>query len=173
MLRRYNADRINNNLPLTEPLNNFRAAIPEGYYPKLVHSGSNKPFPPRHSNCFLSDVRRPMDFSFVEIRDLERWSDRIYHAIDQGFVIDKNGKQLSLADDKGIDILGNAIESTALSPNDQLYGNLHNQGHNIISFAHDPDGKYMEGGTVMSMFETALRDPIFFVSFTFIHSVLV
>lgn len=50
---------------------------------------------------------------------------------------------MPFAEDTGIDILGNMIESSILSPNRTLYGDLHNQGHNIISYIHDPDGRFL------------------------------
>lgn len=70
---------------------------------------------------------------------------------------------LNLLGDDGIDVLGNVVESSSLSPNRLLYGNLHNQGHNIISFVHDPDQKYLEEYGVMGDVTTAMRDPIFYV----------
>lgn len=73
---------------------------------------------------------------------------------------------------RGIDILGNMIEaSPVLSVNMQLYGNLHNQGHNIISFAHDPDGRHLEEFGVMGDVTTAMRDPIFYRWHGFINTV--
>lgn len=56
--------------------------------------------------------------------------------------------------------------------NSQYYGNLHNQGHNIISFAHDPDARHLEDFGVMGDVTTAMRDPIFYRWHSFIDSVL-
>lgn len=39
---------------------------------------------------------------------------------------------------KGIDILGDLVEASDLSPNPTLYGSLHNMGHNVIAYSHDP-----------------------------------
>ena len=44
--------------------------------------------------------------------------------------------------EKGIDILGNIIESTCLSVNRDYYGDLHNQGHVLLAYMHDPDGRF-------------------------------
>lgn len=164
MLHRYNIDRVNNDLPLVRPFNNFRIPMLEAYFPKLVRSENGQPFPPRQTNCFMSDVHRPKDNALLEVGDLERWRDRIYHAIDQGFMVDNNGDKVLLTEDVGIDILANAIEASACSPNFKLYGNLHNLGHNVIAYAHDPEDRYLESGGVMSLVETAMRDPIFYVS---------
>lgn len=65
-------------------------------------------------------------------------------------------------EEKGIDILGDMIEASQLSPNPKLYGNLHNQGHNVISYCHDPENRYLEDFGVMGDVTTAMRDPIFY-----------
>lgn len=70
----------------------------------------------------------------------------------------------------GIDTLGNIVESCSLTPNRQLYGNLHNQGHNVISYSHDPEGRYLEEYGVMGDVATAMRDPIFYRWHTFIDN---
>lgn len=68
----------------TKPLNNLRDVIPEGYFPKIIRSSNNRAYPPRVTNTILSDLNR--DDATVEVSDLERWRDRIYQAIDQGYV---------------------------------------------------------------------------------------
>lgn len=104
-----------------KPLNNFRERIPEGYFPKIVRSSSNRAYPGRPNNLFLQDINR--DDEQVEIAEVERWRDRIFQAIDQGFVIEQGtNRQIPLDETSGIDVLGSVIESNALSPNRQLYG---------------------------------------------------
>lgn len=61
--------------------------------------------------------------------------------------------------------------SPVLSINSNFYGNLHNQGHNIISYAHDPDARHLEEFGVMGDVTTAMRDPIFYRWHGFIDSV--
>ena len=58
-----------------------------------------------------------------------------------------------LDDNTGIDVLGNMVESSILSPNRQLYGNLHNMGHVFISFVHDPEHKYLVKKLYMMYFK--------------------
>lgn len=62
----------------------------------------------------------------------------------------------------GIDLLGNIIESSVISVNRQLYGDLHNYGHVFISFIHDPDHKNLESFGVIGDSATACRDPAFY-----------
>lgn len=54
------------------------------------------------------------------------------------------------------------MESTALSINPDFYGNLHNEGHNAISYCHDPEARFLEDFGVMGDVTTAMRDPIFY-----------
>lgn len=63
---------------------------------------------------------------------------------------------------RGIDILGDLVEASDLSPNKTLYGSLHNMGHNVIAYSHDPDNRYLEQFGVMGDVTTAMRDPIFY-----------
>lgn len=104
-----------------KPLNNFRERIPEGYFPKIVRSLNNRAYPGRPNDLFLQDINREDDQ--VEIAELERWRDRIFQAIDQGYVVEQGtNRQIPLDDTRGIDILGDILESSALTPNRQLYG---------------------------------------------------
>lgn len=54
------------------------------------------------------------------------------------------------------------IEPSDLSPNQQLYGNLHNLLHVAVSLVHDPDQRHLETFGVMGDSATAMRDPIFY-----------
>ena len=47
----------------------------------------------------------------------------------------------NLTEEGGIDILGNIMEASILSPNMNLYGDLHNMLHVIIALCHDPDAR--------------------------------
>ena len=42
-----------------------------------------------------------------------------------------------------IDILGNMIEASILSPNPDFYGSLHNNGHLLTGYIHDPADRYL------------------------------
>ncbi|KAH8266304.1 hypothetical protein KR038_011975 [Drosophila bunnanda] len=170
ILARYNVERFCNNLKRVQPLNNLRVEIPEGYFPKILSSVNNRTYPARVSNQQLRDVDR--DDANIEISEVERWRDRVLAAIDQGYVEDASGNRTQLDDVRGIDILGNMIEaSPVLSINRTFYGNLHNEGHNIISYAHDPDRRHLEEFGVMGDVTTAMRDPVFYRWHGFIDSV--
>lgn len=91
LIARYNIDRFCNRLARVRGLTNLREAIPEAYFPKLSRSTTNTSYPPRVANTVLRDVDRPDDSTTVEVADLERWRDRIFEAIDQGFVLNVSG----------------------------------------------------------------------------------
>lgn len=54
----------------------------------------------------------------------------------------------------------NSIQSIPQNP--QYFGDLHNSGHVVISFIHDPQMKYKEEPAVMSDTTTSCRDPVFY-----------
>lgn len=54
------------------------------------------------------------------------------------------------------------MESSTLSANRELYGDLHNFGHVFLSYIHDPDHRYLESFGVIGDSTTAMRDPIFY-----------
>lgn len=174
ILSRYNSERLCNRLGRVKPLNNLRERIPEGYFPKIIRGVNNRAYPARVSDSVLQDLTRVEDDTYVEIAEVERWRDRIHNAIDQGFAVEQGtGRVIPLDEENGIDVLGNMLESTELSPNRQFYGNLHNMGHNLISFVHDPDGRHLEDYGVMADVATAMRDPIFYRWHAFIESICV
>ncbi|XP_059616951.1 phenoloxidase 2-like [Phlebotomus argentipes] len=162
IIARYNIERLCNRMGRVRHLSNLREAIPEGYFPKLSRSSNNQTYPPRFTNVTLKDIDRPDDNTQVQISDLEGWRDRILQAIDQGYVETTTGQRIPLDESRGIDILGDMIEASILSPNPRLYGDLHNMGHNVIAYNHDPDNNYLEQFGVMGDVTTAMRDPIFY-----------
>lgn len=67
--------------------------------------------------------------------------------------------------------MGDIVESTILSVNPTFYGNLHNEGHNAISYCHDPDARFLEDFGVMGDVTTAMRDPVFYRWHGFIDTI--
>lgn len=53
------------------------------------------------------------------------------------------GNRQNMTESGGIDLLGHIMEATRLSPNKALYGDMHNFGHVMIAFMHDPDGRHL------------------------------
>lgn len=162
LLARYNMERLCNNLARVRRLTNFYEPIEEGYYPKLDNSVASRAWPSRHPFTKMSNVNREKDHLQVDIQDLERWRDRLFEAIHNGRYLNKNGGVEQFRVENGIDILGNLVESNVLSINRTEYGNLHNQGHNLISYIHDPENLYLENFSVMGDSSTAMRDPVFY-----------
>merc|ERR1711970_328306 len=89
------------------------------------------------------------------------WEDRIRDAIAHGYVTAHDGTNIDILNDKGIDIIGNLIESSTYSPNPYYYGQLHNMAHIVLGRQGDPMGKFKQPPGVMEHFETATRDPAF------------
>ncbi|GJQ85376.1 PPO1 [Trypoxylus dichotomus] len=162
VVARYNLERFCNNLKRVTRFNEWKDPIEEAYFPKLDSLVASRAWPARVTNQRLSDLRREQDQITQDIDDLYRWRDRIFNAIHSGTVTRDDGTTQQLGEFDGIDILGNMIESSILSPNRTLYGDMHNMGHVFISYIHDPDHRHLETFGVMGDSATAMRDPIFY-----------
>ncbi|KAL3272976.1 hypothetical protein HHI36_014433 [Cryptolaemus montrouzieri] len=162
VVARYNSERLCNHLRRVERLTNLRDPIKEAYFPKLDSLVSSRSYPSRVANQVITNINRELDQIQVDIDDMERWRDRIFAAIQQGYVQSESGQQITLTENEGIDILGNIIESSILSPNQTFYGDYHNIGHIMISYIHDPDHRHLESFGVIGDSTTAMRDPVFY-----------
>ena len=96
VMARYNMERFSNNLPRVVRFNNFREPIAEGYFPKMDSLVASRAWPPRFQNTTLKDLNRELDQIQVDVADLERWRDRIFEAIHQGFVVNVSKMEVSL-----------------------------------------------------------------------------
>lgn len=171
IMARYNIERLCNRLSRVKRFINWREPIPEGYFPKLDSLVASRTWPARPAGSVLHDVNRPVDQLDFDIQDMERWRDRIYEAIHTGSVINTRGERVPLTERDGIDILGNIMEASILTPNPNVYGDLHNLGHVAIAYCHDPDHRYLESFGIMGDSATAMRDPIFYRLHAFVDDV--
>lgn len=131
-------------MPDVERFSNFRAPIREGYFPKLDTLVANRAWPSRPDGAVLRNLNRVAQEITLDIATVEQWRDRFVQAINSGFATNASGQRIALDETNGIEMLGNMMESSILSPNRELYGNLHNQLHNLISYSHDPDHRHLE-----------------------------
>lgn len=162
IIARYNLERLCNKLNRVVRWTDWKAPIEEAYFPKLDSLVASRAWPARVSNQVIRNLNREVDQIKQDVDDLIRWRDRIYAAIHSGFAQDERGGQIELTENEGIDILGNMVESSILSPNRTFYGDMHNMGHVFISYIHDPDHRHLESFGVMGDSATAMRDPIFY-----------
>nr|BAM76812.1 prophenoloxidase 2 [Mythimna separata] len=158
LIARYNCERLNNSLKRVKKFSNWREPIPEAYFPKLDSLTSSRGWPPRQANMRWQDLKRPVDGLDITINDMERWRRQIEEAISTGMVTHSDGSRSAL----DIDKLGNMLESSILSPNRELYGSIHNNGHSFSAYMHDPTHRYLESFGVIADEATTMRDPFFF-----------
>lgn len=88
IIHRYNVERFCNRLGKVKSMHNFREPIPEAYFPKMVRSANNRPYASRPKNFTIKDIDRYVEGLKFTITEMEQWRDRIYTAIDAGFVVD-------------------------------------------------------------------------------------
>ncbi|KAK9745338.1 Hemocyanin, all-alpha domain [Popillia japonica] len=134
IVARYNFERFCNSLKRVDRLVDWDAPIKEGYFPKLDSLVASRAYPARVKDMTLQDLDISNQNIKVDVADMKLWNDRIRNAIDQGFVMTPDNQRLNLDEFSGIDILGNMMESSELSPNRQFYGNLHGFGHLMLSY---------------------------------------
>ncbi|CAL4121185.1 unnamed protein product [Meganyctiphanes norvegica] len=152
---RFDAERLSNEMNFVDELYWDRPIV-EGFAPHTTYKYGGE-FPARPDNTNFEDVE-----GVAKIRDLMIWEDRIRDAIAHGYVTASDGTTIDILNDKGIDILGDLIESSTYSVNPYYYGALHNTAHIVLGRQGDPKGKFKQPPGVMEHFETATRDPAFF-----------
>ncbi|XP_053617529.1 phenoloxidase subunit 2 [Plodia interpunctella] len=158
IIARYNCERLNNSLKRVKKFSNWREPIPEAYFPKLDSLTSSRGWPPRQANMTWQDLNRPVDGLNVTISDMEKWRRNLEEAVSMGTVTLPNGTKQPL----DIDMLGNMLEASILSPNRELYGSVHNNGHSFSAYVHDPNHRYLESFGVIADEATTMRDPFFY-----------
>nr|CAA57880.1 hemocyanin [Penaeus vannamei] len=152
---RFDAERLSNYLDPVGELQ-WNKPIVDGFAPHTTYKYGGQ-FPARPDNVKFEDVD-----DVARIRDMVIVESRIRDAIAHGYIVDSEGKHIDISNEKGIDILGDIIESSLYSPNVQYYGALHNTAHIVLGRQGDPHGKFDLPPGVLEHFETATRDPSFF-----------
>ncbi|XP_059608144.1 phenoloxidase 2-like [Phlebotomus argentipes] len=172
MINRYNCSRICVGLHRVEPYENFLDDVAPAYYPKLDNHNSSRMIIGRQRGFkwkTINGVTSPA----VTCQDMITVVERIKTAINLGYAIGRNGEKHPLTEAKGIDDLGNMVESCMLSPNMGYYSSLHNTGHMFFALAADTTTvKYLEQPGVMADTSTAMRDPVFYRWHKFIDNLL-
>ncbi|XP_071787368.1 hemocyanin AA6 chain-like [Asterias amurensis] len=168
MLARYDAERMAVGLSRVEPYINWHLPIPEGYNSHLTDHYGDYQFAARPAGMTLVDnVRDPSEPVLVMQQEYHR--NQLLDAIITGKFEKPDGTKV----DVDIDGLGAAIESSVSSPNSDLYGSVHNLGHDILAGITDPDLRYKQAGGVMGDNSAAARDPIFFRWHKFLDNLFV
>ncbi|XP_049851220.1 phenoloxidase 1-like isoform X2 [Schistocerca gregaria] len=162
IIARYDFERLSNNMGRVERLLHWDKPIEEAYFPKLDNILASRVWPSRLKDAKLQDINRETDGLMIDIQDLQRYQERIYEAIHQRAAVNENGELVPLTESNGIEILSHLVQSTGLSINEPYYGALNNDGHTVIAFIHDPDGRHLEQSGVMGGIATSVRDPIFY-----------
>lgn len=79
-----------------------------------------------------------------------------------------NGNKIPLNNEKGIDVLGNLLQSSTLSPNRKFYGDIAHMGHAFIAYCHDPQNQSYQPYGVMGEPATCMTDMLFYRLYAYI-----
>ncbi|XP_034241333.1 allergen Cr-PI-like [Thrips palmi] len=156
ILARYNLQRMANYLPELEDFD-WEESIKTGYNPDLLYPNGAH-FPVRADQQDVSSIQ---SYSVQDIKAIEQ---RIKDAIDSGFVLGKDGNKIPITQYvKGINILGNIIEGNQDSVNSRYYGSYQTMIRNLLALIMDPSQEHGVAPGVIGHYETALRDPAFYI----------
>nr|3WKY_A Chain A, Prophenoloxidase b [Penaeus japonicus]3WKY_B Chain B, Prophenoloxidase b [Penaeus japonicus] len=175
LVARYNMERLSLNLKPVKAFEDWRIPVQDGYFPHLT-TGNGQEWSSRQDSTFFQDIREIPLVDSNYVSQLEMWRTHLYHGIDVGYLIHENGSYVRLTDnpevgeDYGINLVGEALEAGD-SVNPDVYGNIHNLGHDFLGQSHDPAKKHSTTSGVMGAVETAVRDPVFFRWHKFIDNV--
>lgn len=165
ILARYYLERLSNNFGEISYFN-YEVPFENGYYPSLQYS-NGLPFPVRPNFANLYEyfynygqkTNNQYSYSYTRVQDYDR---RIRDAIDQGYIYTPQGQKIDLYSQKGLNVLGNLIESNPDSPNYQYYGALQIYARHLLGYAYQPLSQYQLAPSALEHFETSLRDPAFY-----------
>ena len=156
ILARYNLQRMANYLPELEDFD-WEETIKVGYNPDLLYPNGAQ-FPARAAGQDLSSIK---SYTIEDIKTIEA---RIKDAIDSGFVIGKDGNKIPITQYvRGINILGNIIGGSQDSVNSRYYGSYQTMIRNLFALIMDPAQEHGVAPGVIGHYETALRDPAFYI----------
>lgn len=88
-----------------------------------------------------------------------KYESRIMDAVDAGFILNKEGKQVNIYTPEGLNILGNLLEGNADTANSQYYGNVDELIRHILGFNFEPTTRYQAHPSALEHFSTSMRDP--------------
>jgi len=157
LLARYYLERLSVGLGEIPELD-YWTQITMGYYPSLMFfNGVN--FPTRTNNYMMhlnGDNARWAEHLY----GIER---RVFDAIDAGFFLKPNGEKIPLDKPETIEYLGNIIQNNKDTlGNMYFYGMLETYGRKLFSGSFDSVDSFYRVPGVLELFETAMRDPMFY-----------
>jgi len=156
MLAHYNLHRMANDLPEQDQFD-WEQPIQQGYNPELVYP-SGQIMPPRADQMEVTSIK---SYSVQDIKNIEA---RIKDAIDSGVVIAKDGSRIPIQQQlKGINILGNIVEGNEDSVNSRYYKSYTTMLRSLLALIMDPENKHGNAPGAIANYETALRDPAFYI----------
>ncbi|XP_049299039.1 hexamerin-1.1-like [Anopheles funestus] len=154
LLARYYLERSSNGLGPIQELT-WESPIATGYY-SMLRYWNGVPFRSRESNFLW----RPYDP--IKLGGLKAHEERVRQAIDLGYVVTRDGQQISLRQPEAIDIVGNLVSGTVDSVNVDYYKMIETTARMILA-----QGDYYGSASevwpgVLMHYETSMRDPVFY-----------
>lgn len=155
LLARYFLERLSNDLGDIEELS-YRKPVKNGYYPKLRYYNGMF-FPTRENNYnFYTEA------NYYDVMMLEDYERRIRDAIDYGYVILPDGRQIDLTRPESVDLLGNIIQGNPDQPLPRYFKYIGVFARLLLGGNIEAVKQGQVIPSVLEHYETAMRDPVFY-----------
>ncbi|XP_051165894.1 arylphorin subunit alpha-like isoform X2 [Leptopilina boulardi] len=154
LMARYYLERLSNDLGRMKPFDWYKGKFP-GFYSNLMYP--NGVAVPKRDEWYNVP---PYKLDYLKQIDLKE--NRIYEAIDYGFVVDETGKQYNIYTPEGLNILGNMIEGNFDSFNYKYYGSYEYLIRNLFDYNTKYTCKRDYIPSSLMTFSTSMRDPMFY-----------
>ncbi|KAB0790879.1 lantern octopamine-binding secreted hemocyanina [Photinus pyralis] len=166
LIARYYLERLSNHLGEIGSYD-YEDAFETGYFPSMTYpNGVQFPQRPNWAKFFMNyynhgqsfSTKGPYPYAYNRVMDYER---RIRDAIDLGFVITEDGKQVGIYTPDGFNTLADILEANPQAINSQYYGHLLVYARHLIGYTFQALGPYKTVPSALENFETSMRDPGF------------
>ncbi|XP_076397680.1 hexamerin 70c [Megachile rotundata] len=162
LLARYNLERLSNDLGKVEDFDWFKPIFP-GYYSTLMYrNGIAIPQRNRYSSVPY--------YKYKYLKDITALEMRIMDAIDSGYLVDEQGKNIDIYTPEGLYMLANVIEGNVDSCNRRFYGMYDALARDILGFSFEQPNKNKVIPSALQCDCTSMRDPAFYMLYRRIMS---
>ncbi|XP_049856055.1 hexamerin-like [Schistocerca gregaria] len=154
LFARYNLERLSHGLPDVATLD-YSEDIETSYNPKLrLQNGVEIAMRPAKLNLVTTDVLALERIWYSEYR--------LFDVVDMEHIVTATEGRITFKESEATELLGNLVQCTPDSLNARYYGSYYKDLLSLIGKNLNPAQRYGGATSVLSKFETMLRDPLYF-----------
>ncbi|XP_053995675.1 arylphorin subunit alpha-like [Hylaeus anthracinus] len=155
LMGRYYLERMSQGLGEVNDFDWYKPIYP-GYYSTLTYS-NGVPVPQRNK---YSDIPY---YKYKHLQEISVLEARIMDAIDSGYFVGQEGKQINFYSQEGLGMLANVIEGNEDSYNKRFYGRFDALARDILGFSPEYSNKNNVIPSALQSSPISMRDPAFYM----------